>query len=41
MIQEQYERLEAEAAEFFADAEGGHAGTKAFQKASLRSFGRD
>ena len=41
MIQEQYERLEAEAAEFFAGANSGRAGTKAFQKASLRTFGRD
>jgi hypothetical protein len=41
MIQEQYERLEAEAAEFFADGEGDRAETKAFQKASLRTFGRD
>jgi hypothetical protein len=41
MIQEQYDRLAAEAAEFFADAQTNRAGTKAFQKASLRTFGRD
>jgi hypothetical protein len=41
MLQEQYERLEAEAAEFFSDAPKDRAGTKAFQKASLRTFGRD
>ncbi len=41
MIQEQYERLGAEAAEFFADADGDRVGTKAFQKASLRTLGRD
>ena len=41
ILQEQYERLETEAAEFFADAEADRSGTKAFQKASLRSLGRD
>lgn len=41
MLQEQYDRLEAEAAEFFADEQTDRAGTKAFQKASLRTFGRD
>jgi hypothetical protein len=41
MIQEQYERLEAEAAEFFASANSGRAETREFQKASLRTFGRD
>lgn len=41
MIQEQYERLEAEAAEFFAEARSDHAETQEFQKASLRTFGRD
>src|SRR5260370_20908063 len=41
MIQEQYERLEAEAAEFFAHAQTERAGIKAFQKASLRTLGRD
>ncbi len=41
MIQEQYERLEAEAAEFHADPEGDRPATKAFQKASLRTLGRD
>ncbi len=38
---EQYERLEAEAAEFFAESTRGRAETLAFQKESLRSFGRD
>jgi len=41
MIQEQYDRLEAEAAEFFRDAKGERAEAKAFQKESLRTFGRD
>jgi hypothetical protein len=41
MIQEQYERLEAEAAEFFAGARSDRAETRVFQKASLRTFGRD
>jgi len=41
MIQEQYERLEAEAAEFFADAQSDRTEAKEFQKASLRTFGRD
>src|SRR5258707_14319022 len=38
MIQEQYERLEAEAAEFLAEPKGDRPATKAFQKASLRSL---
>jgi len=41
MLQEQYDRLAAEAAEFFADAQTNRAAAKAFQKASLRTFGRD
>jgi hypothetical protein len=41
MLQEQYERLEAEAAEFYGDTEADRAEDKAFQKASLRTFGRD
>jgi len=42
MLQEQYDRLEAEAAEFFSGTPKDRAGTKAFQKASLRTFvGRD
>ncbi len=41
MVQEQYDRLEAEAAEFFADAQADRAEAKSFQKASLRAFGRD
>jgi hypothetical protein len=41
MLQEQNDRLEAEAAEFFSDAPKDRAETKAFQKVSLRTFGRD
>jgi hypothetical protein len=41
MVQEQYQRLEAEAAEFFADAQTDRSETKDFQKASLRTLGRD
>ena len=41
MIQEQYERLEAEAAKFFASANSDRAETRGFQKASLRTFGRE
>ncbi len=41
ILQEQYDRLEAEAAEFFADAKAGRAEAHSFQKASLRTFGRD
>lgn len=41
MIQEQYERLEAEAAQFFAVAKSDRGETREFQKASLRTFGRD
>lgn len=41
MLQEQYDRLEAEAAEFFADAKTNRVEAKAFQKAALRTFGRD
>ncbi len=41
MVQEQYERLEAEAAEFFASAQPDRAETKEFQKAALRTFGRN
>jgi hypothetical protein len=41
MIQEQYARLEAEAAEFFGDPEVDRAEAQALQKASLRTFGRD
>ena len=40
-IQERYERLGAEAAESFASANSGRAETREFQKASLRTFGRD
>jgi hypothetical protein len=41
MIQEQYDRLEAEAAEFFGATKAGRSEAKSFQKASLRTFGRD
>ncbi len=41
MLQERYDRLEAEAAEFFANATPGRTGTRAFQKAALLTFGRD
>jgi hypothetical protein len=41
VIQEQYARLEAEAAEFFGDKKTNRAEARAFQKASLRTFGRD
>ena len=41
MIQEQYDRLESEAAEFFADGKSGRPETRAFQKESLRTFSRD
>jgi hypothetical protein len=41
MLQEQYDRLEAEAAAFFSDTNTDRAEARAFQKASLRSFGRD
>jgi hypothetical protein len=40
MLQEQYDRLEAEAGEFFAGAQADRAEAKSFQKASLRTFGR-
>ena len=40
IFHEQYDRLEAEAAEFFAGASTEHAATKAFQKASLRTLRR-
>jgi hypothetical protein len=41
MIQEQYDRLEAEAAAFFGDCKSDRAEAKAFQRESLRTFGRD
>jgi hypothetical protein len=42
IIEEQYERLDAEAAAFFADeSKADRGGTKAMQKASLRTFSRD
>jgi hypothetical protein len=41
MLQEQYDRLETEAAAFFRDTKADRDEARAFQKASLRSFGRD
>jgi len=41
MLQEQYEKLEAEAAAFFAEASDNRSETQAFQKAALRTFDRD
>ena len=41
MMQEQFDKLEAEAAEFFADGKSDRAETRAFQKESLRTFSRD
>ncbi|MGA8366323.1 MAG: hypothetical protein ACLQMT_00255 [Candidatus Acidiferrales bacterium] len=41
IIEEQYEKLEAEAAAFFADTRTERAETRAFQKAALGTFERD
>ena len=41
MLQEQYDRLEAEAADFFAHAKTARIETKAFQKASIQTCSRD
>jgi hypothetical protein len=41
MLEEQYERLEAEAAAFFARDAGDRSEAKAFQGAALRTFDRD
>lgn len=41
MRQEQYEKLEAEAAAFFAESKAEHTETKAMQKEALRTFSRD
>ncbi|GAC1683172.1 MAG: hypothetical protein PVS2B2_22240 [Candidatus Acidiferrum sp.] len=41
MLQERNDRLEAEAAEFFADEKSRNTETRAFQKAAMRTFGRD
>jgi len=41
ILAEQYERLEAEAAAFFADAAGERGETNPFQDAARRTFGRD
>ena len=39
--QEQHDRLQAEASEFFADVNSDRAETQEFQKASLRTFEAD
>jgi hypothetical protein len=41
ILAEQYERLEVEAAAFFADGDKDRAATKAFQQAAIRTLGRD
>ncbi len=41
MLQEQYAQLETEAADFFSSAKVDRTDVQAFQKASLRTFGRD
>jgi hypothetical protein len=41
MIREQYDRLEAEAAEFFGSNKIDRAEAKGLRQASLRTFGRD
>jgi len=41
ILEEQYDRLEAEAAAFFAESRSSRVETRAFQKATLRSFDRD
>lgn len=41
ILEEQYQRLEAEAATFFADSRTGRQGARAFQKASIRTLTRD
>ena len=41
MLQEQYDRLETEAAEFFSATKRDRTENRAFQKAALRTFSRD
>ena len=41
MLQEQYDKLEAEAELFYSTANKARSEVKAMQKASLRSFNRD
>ena len=41
ILDEQYQKLEAEAAAFFEERQTGRIGTKALQKAALWTFGRD
>jgi hypothetical protein len=41
IAQERYERLEAEAAQFFAGEDSNRTEAEAFQNAAIRSFNRD
>jgi hypothetical protein len=41
ILQERYDRLEAEAADFFAGAKADRSETKSLQKAALRTLARD
>ena len=41
ILEEQYDRLEAEAAAFFTEVRSSRVETRAFQKAALRSFDSD
>jgi hypothetical protein len=41
ILEEQYDRLDAEAAAFFPKVHSSRGETRAFQKAALRTFGRD
>ena len=41
IVHEQYERLEAEAAEFFSGASSDRVEAREFQKASLRTLSKD
>lgn len=41
MLEEQYEKLETEAAAFFAETTGNRSEAEAFQKGALRTFDRD
>jgi hypothetical protein len=41
ILEEQYDRLDAEAAAFFAESRSSRRETREFQKAALRAFDRD
>jgi hypothetical protein len=41
ILAEQYDRVEPEAAAFFADGDNDPAATKALQRAAIRTLGRD